>query len=286
MWMRIGVIVIVLLTIWPSGLAAQGDPDPEATYADVPYVANGDYKQKVDVYLPADAQELLPVVLLVHGNGYTKWDMAPLAGHFLHQGYAAVAVEYRNPFPQIGQDMFCALAWVHSRGAEYGLDNRRIVVLGHSMGGFGAALLGIIDDPADLDVFMTGCDHRLPGEDRLHGVILYAAGGIDSSYPTYDAATQAQIEALITDQIDGSEPPFLLIHGVDDLRVRPESSIRVALRLQRVDISVWLVLLPDVGHFFTNPASAAGQQAIDAVDAFLEILWEAEVADLDPTETG
>ncbi len=265
---RIVLKLLVVLLVLPSGMGlAQDGEELEPTFPDVRYVEDGDFKQKVDVYLPLDApadDELLPTIFLLHGSGYTKWDMEPLAAYFVEEGYAAVAIEYRNPFPEQGQDVFCALAWGHSKAETYGFDPERFIVLGHSLGGFGAALLGVTDDPVE---YLEDCEHSLPEENWLAGVILYAAGGLD--------------QEVITDQIDGGEPPFLLIHGENDRLVSPEQSEMFAEALMAVDVDVTLVLLPEVGHFFTNPASEPGQMAIEAVQLFLDTLWENRVGDTD-----
>lgn len=249
------IVIAFAVLIVPA--YAQSDSRFPPTIPDVRYVEDGDFKQKVDIFLPEEGEAPFPTLLLLHGNGYTKWDMQPLAEYFVMQGYAAISIEYRNPAAQFSQDVFCALAWTHANAATYGFDATRLVVLGHSMGGYGAALLGVADD---VDEYMENCAHELPAEDRLLGVILYAGGGLE----------------MLLDQIDGSEPPFLLVHGEDDSRVRPSRSEDFAAVLQENGVETTLVLLPEVGHFFTDPESEPGGQAIEAVQLFLDELFDLE----------
>ena len=266
------VSVLALVATPALTVQSQGDDDFKPTFPDVRYVEEGDYKNKVDVYLPEDAKTPYPTILLFHGNGYTKWDMEPLAQYFVEQGFAAIAVEYRNPMPDFIADSFCALAWTHTNAATYDFDTEHVFVLGHSMGGFAATVLGVTDN---TDEFMVECAHTLPEENRLRGVILYAAGGIDTS-TMEDSEDRAERTALITDQIDGSEPPFLLVHGLIDRLVSPESSENFAALLEEAEIPTTLVLLPEVGHFFTDPTSEPGGLAIEAVDEFLADIFAAE----------
>ncbi len=260
------VILLALLMLTPIS-NAQDKLLP--TYPDIRYVDDGDYKQKVDIYLPTDAEGPFSTVLLLHGNGYTKWDMEPLAAHFVNQGHAAVAVEFRNTLPEFPQDIFCALTWTHASAEIYEFDISRLVVLGHSLGGFGAALLGVTDEIAP---FMENCPHPMPDENRLQGVILYAGAWLDpSAAETGEQA--AMIEANLTSQIDGSEPPFLLLHGLNDTRVGVTSVQNFAADLETVGVEVTLVLMPEVGHFFINPQSAPGAAAIEYVDVFMEALF-------------
>ncbi|MDZ3824124.1 MAG: prolyl oligopeptidase family serine peptidase, partial [Pseudoxanthomonas sp.] len=48
--------------------------------------------------------------------------------------------------------------------------------------------------------------------------------------------------------VDGSEPPFLLLHGRDDRLVEPGNSTRMAERLRDHGVPVELHLVPDTGH--------------------------------------
>ena len=249
----------------------QSNPDIDPTYPDVFYVEDGDFKQRLDIYLPEDIEPPYPTILLFHGNGYNKWDMKPLVVHFLEQGYAALAIEYRNPYPDYPQDVFCSLAWTHTFADEYSFDTERIVALGHSMGGFGATILGVTDD---TDTFMENCPHNLPEENRIQAIVLYAAGGIDSSYPRIDDDQRQRVESVIDSQIDGSEPPFLILHGTIDTLVRAESSEHFAALLDAAAVENTLVILDEVGHFFINPESEAGAEAIAHVDEFLTDVFD------------
>lgn len=250
------LIPLLIVCLLHPLVKTNGQNELKPTYPDIRYVEDGDYSQKVDIYLPeTDDEELLPTILLLHGSGYTKWDMEPLAAYFVEQGYAAIAVEYRSRREVFINDLFCALAWTHAEAETYGLDTTRLIVLGHSMGGYGAAALGIVDDTTP---YMEECPHTLPKTDRLQAVILYGAGADES----------------IMSQIDGSEPSFLLVHGDNDTRVRPAVAESLAAALTNAEADVTLVILPDVGHYFTDPNSEPGQLAIEAVATFLDNLEE------------
>lgn len=246
---RITVVSLLLLSI----VAVSNAQDRhEPSFPDVAY--GEAYSQKVDVYLPEEAEGLLPTILLLHGNGYTKWDMEPLAMYFVDLGYAAVTVEFRNRY--FVEDIFCALAWAHNDAEIYEFDVSRLVVLGHSMGGLGAILLGVTDD---VEPWMQECSYTIPKTDRLQGVVLYAAA--------FD-------EEAIVSQLDGTEPPFLVLHGLNDTRVRASHAEDFATVLEGAHVDVTLVLMPEVGHFFTNPQSEPGAIAIEHVEVFLEVLFD------------
>lgn len=91
-----------------------------------------------------------PTVLLLHGFPGTELNL-DLARVLQRAGWNVLAIHYRGVWGAPGQfsfshtveDAHAALAWLRSpAAAEYGVDPRRIVAIGHSMGGFDTAMLG------------------------------------------------------------------------------------------------------------------------------------------------
>ncbi|WP_226929623.1 alpha/beta hydrolase [Janthinobacterium aquaticum] len=87
-----------------------------------------------------------PVVVLVHGGCWTVQfggirQMRNVAGALVEQGIAVWNVEYRRVdepgggYPGTYEDMHSALDSLQSHAAQYQLDTRRIVAIGHSAGG-------------------------------------------------------------------------------------------------------------------------------------------------------
>ena len=254
----------------------------------VPYITDGHPEQNLDIYLPASGDGPFPILLLIHGGGGDKRDLDHWARHFAEHGYAAVSINYRDinqfDYPLPVQDAFCALAWIHAKADEYGFDPRRIVALGHSAGGTLTALLGTVDDP---NLFTQACPHQLPEADWIQGAIPFT-GIFDyaralqfsperrSRLEDYlggdlDQAAETWAEASATTWVDGSEPPFLLIHGLDDSTIEPEQSIYLAETLERAGVDVELLLLPDTDHV----TIIYRDQSFNAVENFLETLAEA-----------
>lgn len=105
--------------------------------------------QKLDAYLPADLADAppgtaaMPVVVLVHGGGWTRGDkasMASAAHTALRAGFVAVSVNYRlapevTPWPTQRKDLRRALGWVQENAATLQGDPARVFVLGSSAGG-------------------------------------------------------------------------------------------------------------------------------------------------------
>lgn len=102
-------------------------------------------RTSLDVYLPQGC-EPAPVLVWVHGGGWRRGDktagaVAQKAAFANRLGAALVSVNYRlsSPdnsvrWPDHGQDVADAVAWVVAQGAAHGLDPSRVALMGHSAG--------------------------------------------------------------------------------------------------------------------------------------------------------
>jgi acetyl esterase/lipase len=104
-----------------------------------------DSLQKLDVFTPDGAKgKKLPVLLFVHGGGFTRGDKH---GDFYpdnitlwaaKNGMVGVNIDYRlapkDPWPAGVNDLTAAIAWTHANIARFGGNPNRIVLFGHSAG--------------------------------------------------------------------------------------------------------------------------------------------------------
>ena len=116
--------------------------------ADIPYVKNGHERQVLDIYMPEQAaKERLPVMFWIHGGGWQvgdKRDVALKPKVFTERGFIFVSTNYRLlPDVEMGdliRDVASSLGWVSRNIGEYGGDEQRIFIGGHSAGAQLAAL--------------------------------------------------------------------------------------------------------------------------------------------------
>ncbi len=113
----------------------------------------------LDVFVPngkAQAGELRPLVIWVHGGGWRQGDKDPCAALFLMKaGYAVASINYRltgeASFPAQIWDCKAAVRFLRAKANEFGYDPGPIGMMGGSAGGHLAALMGTTNNNADLE---------------------------------------------------------------------------------------------------------------------------------------
>jgi len=132
------------------------------TVSEIPYyddisLRNSDVYIKercvLDIYYPKDKRKYYTVIWL-HGGGLT-YGQKEIPDSLKNKGIAVVAVNYRlSPravAPAYLNDVAAASAWVFKNIAKYGGDPTKIIIAGHSAGGYLATMIGL--DPAYLKLY-------------------------------------------------------------------------------------------------------------------------------------
>ncbi len=132
---------------WARVRYAMPDADParfrlrvEPNVAYGPPLARGD-AHLLDVYIPTAHKGSFPVVMYVHGGGFTmlsKDTHRLMAMSIARAGYLVFNINYRQgpgfPYPAPLEDACRALLWVRDRCERYGGDPSRIGLAGESAG--------------------------------------------------------------------------------------------------------------------------------------------------------
>ncbi len=127
--------------------ASMHDQEPWPGVAVTRDLAYGpDARNRLDVFAPNDAAGPLPLLMFVHGGGFTGgnkstpgspyYDNVPLWA--ARHGMIGVNITYRlapqAPWPAGAEDVGAALRWTIDNIARFGGDRARIVLFGHSAG--------------------------------------------------------------------------------------------------------------------------------------------------------
>lgn len=222
----------------------------------------------LDVYAPAGANNL-PVVLMIHGGGWSIGDKAnrdvgiDKARYFTAQGYVYVSINYRlSPavqHPAHIEDVAAAVSWVIDTISQYGGDPARLTLMGHSAGAHLAALV------ATDERYLAAHGHKLS---ELSGVILLDGAGYDIPLALNELYQPGQLTEMYTDAFgtdpavwaDASPvnhiaagngiPPFLILHT--DREAAVAESDELAGLLQAAGVPTWTYLAEGATHASIN----------------------------------
>ena len=227
-------------------------------YYDIAY--GGNPRQKLDIYVPDKLASPPTTLVYFYGGSWQFGDKSMyrfLGQAFASKGFITVVVNYRLypevHFPAFIDDGAKAVAWVHRNTQKYGGNSAHVFLVGHSAGAHIAALL------------MTD-GHYLKAQG---GDVSWIKGMIGIAGP-YDFLpfTDPKIIALFSkvrayntqpiNYVKSGLPPFLLVSGDKDKKVRPKNTINFANRLRSFKVSVTEIIYPGIGHIGIILSLASG----------------------------
>jgi len=264
-----------LFSVWASAQtndALRYFPKGTRLYSNIAYANDTLERHQLDIYLPADARRMHPIIFWIHSGGWRaggkQADMHYLP-HTVHalikSGYAIVALNYRYStmaiFPAQIKDCNQALEFVCENAAKYELDPERIALIGFSAGGHLAALMGLSANSSEADFYVDG---KKPGF-KVRAVIDYY--GLSDFYLKPPAefekttngpgllfgAAMRDKPSLVTQAtpltyIDSNDPPFLIIHGNKDEEMDVRQSIRLNDTLKSHGVATQLIIIDGAPH--------------------------------------
>jgi dipeptidyl aminopeptidase/acylaminoacyl peptidase len=258
----------------PTEAAPMTPPYPYEVLKGIRYIDDGNPNHDLTIYLPDHAYRK-PAAVFIPGGEY----FPEFVTFFSERGYTVLSSRVRNDtYQKETGDVFCSVAWTHTSAGEYGVETDQLVVVGGSMLGGTVATLASIDDTSP---YMGGCPHAMPEADRVQGVVAFA--GVfdyfeDDFFPGFignvaeffggarDDIPKVWADASAISWIDGSEPPFLLLHGMEDTNVYPHQSEIFADVLEEAGVDGELVMIPGEGH----SSLIRSEAALAAMLAWLE----------------
>jgi acetyl esterase/lipase len=219
-------------------------------YSGVEYAHNGIRTLLADIFMPEhDEGEYIPLLIWVHGGGWrsggTREDWPGILRQ-LGRGYAVMSIEYtltgsgpdNAPFPIQIKDVKASVKWARKNAHEFGWDPTRIGIGGISAGGHLAALAGCTNGMREFEhgnihegyssEVQAVVDIMGPSDLSMHHKDTISDDGrkvierlVD--YGSCDLEERLRHASPIT-YIDGTEPPFLIIHGAKDTLVNVRQS--------------------------------------------------------------
>jgi acetyl esterase/lipase len=218
-----GVLLLVLSACSPVKLLNALTPD--STFDKTAGIAYGDDpRQKLDVYVPRHALPDAPVVVFFYGgswNSGAREDYNFVGEALASRGIVAVVADYRL-YPQVRYPLFLqdaarAVAWTKAHIREFSGNPQRLYLMGHSSGGYNAAMLALDGDllaaagmsPKDLRgwIGLAGPYDFLPIENPAVRPVFFWPDSPPQSQPI--------------NHVSRGAPPALLIAASEDDLVNP-----------------------------------------------------------------
>lgn len=224
------------------------------------------------LYKPANFKKGGPAVVFVHGAGYLQnvhmwWSSyyrEYMFHHFLmEKGYAVLDIDYRGSAGygrdwrtgiyrfMGGKDLTDHVDAAQYLVNEHGVDAKRIGIYGGSYGGF-ITLMAMFTTP---DVFAAGAALR-PVTDWAH----YNNGYTSNILNLPQSDQEAYRKSSPIYQAAGLKGALLICHGMVDVNVHYQDSVRLAQRLIELRKENWeLASYPVEDHAFEQPTSWADE---------------------------
>ena len=238
---------------------------------------------KLDVYTPPGHTQdmVVPGIVVVHGGSWRGGDKGELAEQsevWAAEGYLVFDIAYRLApryrFPTAVQDVQCALSFVEAQAGSFGLDPRRIAIVGRSAG----AQIALVAAYAPAEPALAPLCSA-PGE-PIRAVLGYYA----PTRMSYHDIIQPELSpGALDDYLGGSPelypesyrlarpftwigpdtPPTLLLHGGRDQFIRTRDPVELGEALAAAGRPYAVVLLPWANHGFdVNPTGTSSQQIL------------------------
>lgn len=262
----------------------------------VPY-GDGGRRHLLDVYLPPVPVSQAPVLLHIHGGGWSFGHKAqqgqPLLYAMAADGWLGVSINYAlspwQRWPAQLLDAKRALIWVREHIARYGGDPEFVVCTGGSAGGHLTALLALTPGEARFQAHAPHADTRVQAAVPLYGIYDFCNserqqrhGGLRMLLEwlvvgrRFRDHEQLYRDASPLSHVNAGAPPFFVIHGTHDSLAPVEEARLFVQRLRAVSHSVVAYAeLPLAQHAFEVFHSPRTGHAVRAVHAFCEAMYAA-----------
>ena len=179
-------------------------------------------------------------------------------------GFALASIDYRFAthavFPAQIQDCNRAISFLVDHADKYGLDKKRIAIIGFSAGGHLASLMGLSKNNSVENFFMPGTNSSFSVKAVIDfygpAELILFPGANDPKSPEsiligatpLSRPDLAKAASPVT-YVDKNDPPFLIVHGEKDDLVSNKHSHLLSSWLKVVGVENELLIVKDAPHF-------------------------------------
>lgn len=228
-----------VIPLWEKGAPGFEDRRDEPEKAKDWWVKNI-HNPSVTVFLPPEGKANGCAVIVAPGGGFRELVFNPegkqAAEYLTTLGVTVFALKYRLPgesgspytIDHVKQDAYRAVRLVRSRARDFGIDPKRIGMLGFSAGG--AVVTMVAYDKGDGDAKAPDPIDRANGRPNFQ-MLVYPGGNVPKTLP-------------------GDAPPAFLICANDDEFGCDEVTMEIVKKLRAANVPVELHLIAEGKHAF------------------------------------
>lgn len=287
--------MLLFLGLWGITVVLSGaqEPPPGASQVkwDVIYCQVAKVELTMDLYCPQAGYAPYPLVVYVHGGGWTGGNKRGGAGlldlpTLLAHGYVVASIDYRLAprwkFPAQAEDVFCAIRYLRAHAEELQIDPQRIGAYGSSAGGHLVSLLGTADETAFLGPCPWEASARVQAVVNMFGPTDFALFDLTSPknldkglrvFGTVDLNDPIFLRASPVTWVCPDDPPFLILHGEYDQTVPLAHAQALYARLVSVGVPVELIVVKNAGHGF-SPTGGSPEPSREEISALIATFFD------------
>ncbi len=258
------LLILSLASCQPDDIINPPPPPPgpltDTTIQNISYGANA--SQKLDLGLPAGRTTNTPLIVVVHGGGWSTGDKAELTwllNGLKQRGYAVANINYRltlntpdNYKMQI-DDVDSAVQFTLRQASVHTFNAQKLYIVGHSAGGHLSLAytytrngngkikaVGSLAGPTDLFA-MSYYNFN------IYNIILQPFLGVPL-FPSSPAATQRYKDCSPQYQATAVSAPTIFFHGDLDFVVTPDQSSGMYTKLGTLGVDRKIITYPLTFH--------------------------------------
>ncbi len=256
------------------------------------YAEGAGRRHLLDVYGPRGGTSGAPVLLQVHGGGWTvgnkRQQALPLVMHMAARGWVVVAINYRlspkSTFPAHIEDVKRSIAWIRENIADHGGDPDFVCITGGSAGGHLTALAALTPNDPEYQPGFEQVDTSLRAAVPFYGVYDWTnrgrhgrgrdgLGGFIERIVLkrrFDDDPAAFERGSPLCRVNADAPPFLVVHGTGDSLATFDGAVDFVDALRDVSREpVAFVALRGAQHAFEIFHSLRTDYMVRGVERFL-----------------
>ena len=247
-----------------SGLTIEPAIVQASTQLNVAYGSNS--LQKMDIYLPAGRTLATPVMVMIHGGGWSTGDKVDLNVYVdtlkkRLPGYAIININYRlavdafTTFPTQENDVKAAMDFIYSKRNEYQISDK-FILLGVSAGSHLALLQAYkyntpVKIKAVVDFFgPTDMIAMYNDPASIFAPPSSISQLFNNATPTTNAAAYSQSSPITF--ANAQTVPTIILHGGADPLVKVTQATTLRDKLVSFNIANQYVFYPTEGHGWTG----------------------------------